>query len=243
MFNKITRKLITYFPGSSSKYLTPNKYAQTTDVTIEDDLVNITGYQQFQIDLKQNTLRPTGVNSQQKFNILNYFLKVNIQNASFMDIGCNNGMFVFMAYLFGASESRGYDIDTQYLKTAEAVKSKLDAGNVFFEERNLENIQGAFDFVLFLSMIHWVYNKTSLYGSLDAVIQHLASITNRCLIIEWVSEQDHKVQRDKHITYNKGVIKEPYDQIHFEKALNNHFTSVELLGINTPTRTVYAAWK
>jgi SAM-dependent methyltransferase len=243
MLQRTIVKTISKFKRAKGKYLTPNKYAQSTGVTVAHNFVSVTGYQQFSIDMNTKQLLPTGTNAQHKFNILNYFFRVNMPNARFLDIGSNNGMFVFLASLYGAKSAFGYDLDPEYVTTAQKVQEYVQLDGVRFYQENMNNIQEPADFLLFLSMIHWVYNKTEEYGSLDAVIEKLAALTNKCLIIEWVSEQDHKIVRDQHIAYNQEVIKEPYDFVHFDAALKMHFKSYELLGVNTPTRLVYAAWK
>lgn len=238
VLKKIFRRLST-----PAKYLDPNRHAERSQLIVSDSLLTVRGYQRFTVNRATHHIIPVGTNSITKYNILNEFLKRHIADVSFLDIGSNNGLFVFLAAHYGARHATGVDIDETYLGTAREISRLAKFNEVRFDNENFENVTVPADVVLFLSMLHWVYSKTSLYGSLEKIINHLAGLTRHCLIIEWISPDDHKIKRDCHLTYNQKIIVEPYDFDHFEQALKKHFGRYELLGVNTPTRLVYVAWK
>lgn len=243
MITAYVKKIVHCLSKGKKRYLTPNKFAARSRYEVADGSLKVFGYQQYEYDCTKKEIIPSGQNSIIKFDILNYFLKVNIKDATLLDIGSNNGLFVYLASLYGAKQATGYDIDEDYVKTSREVNKVFGYNNIKFDKKNFENIEEKFDYVIFLSMLHWVYNRTSFVGSLDKIIQKLADMTNKGLIIEWVSGDDHKIQNNKHLNHNLAVTTEAYTFENFDKALRKYFKHYELLGVNTPTRLVYVAWK
>eukprot|EP01012_Entosiphon_sulcatum_P037420 TRINITY_DN48006_c0_g1_i1.p1 TRINITY_DN48006_c0_g1~~TRINITY_DN48006_c0_g1_i1.p1 ORF type:complete len:250 (+),score=40.21 TRINITY_DN48006_c0_g1_i1:172-921(+) len=80
---------------------------------------------------------------------------------------------------------------------------------------------------------------TASEGSFENIFTYLASITNRYLLIEWVSPQDPAIGALKHISANADVQKEPYELERFLNAGDRFFGRIDARIDTTPTRCIY----
>lgn len=209
--------------------------------TVTGSSVRVGGYQPFTIDA-------LGVRYQgqytRKFNAINDFLKLRDLKTSVMDIGCSNGLCSFMAAKLGYDRVYAIDHDVECLQLIDNVQKMLQLDTIDTREFSFGNVvDEQADVVIACALIHWVYSCTSLFGSLDAIIEYLAALTTNTLIIEWVSPEDHAIRTFKHTSFNKEVIKEPYTKENFLKALSTHFSSYHLLCPSCATREVWVAQK
>jgi predicted Ser/Thr protein kinase len=99
------------------------------------------------------------------------------------------------------------------------------------------------DIVLAMALVHWVYSCTADFGSLDAVIKWLASISRHALVVEWVAPQDSAIANFKHTEFNQAVQSEPYTYAAFRAALGKYFPQVKYLGHVTDTRSLFLCKK
>lgn len=217
----------------------PNKYAREVGLEL---LVH--GYQEYSITA--NTIEPLPIDkslSRKQELVKRFFRKEFMKDKSVLDLGSNGGFFDFWAEQNDAAKITSLDIDEKYLKTIESVKSFWGFKNVNTVNANVQDWNEPADVVLAFAIIHWLYSCTSAYGSLDAVINKLASLTNYLLVIEWVAPEDAAIQNFGHIDFNSQIIDQPYSLAAFENALKSQFEKVEILAEVNPTRVVYVAFK
>ena len=93
-----------------------------------------------------------------------------------------------------------------------------------------------------LALVHWLYNCTATFGSLDAVIAHLARLARHALVVEWIAPDDPMVTFFGHLEWS-GADAGPYTRKTFEDALALHFGRVDTIGDVSPTRRLYLARK
>ena len=87
------------------------------------------------------------------------------------------------------------------------------------------------DIICALSIIHWIYSCTEVFGSLDLILKFLSKITRETLIIEWIEPEDEAINYFKHIDFNEKYVTDKYCKDLFIIALKKHFSSFESLGL------------
>ena len=217
----------------------PNKYAREAGIE-----VIVHGYQEYSIT--KNNIVPLSIDkslSRKQQLVERYFEPSFIKNKSVLDLGANGGFFDFWAEQNGALKITALDIDDNYLANIEKVKSILGFEKVYTIKTNVQEWNESADVVLAFALVHWLYSCTSSFGSLESVIDKLASLTNNLLIVEWIAPEDPAIQFFKHTDFNSEIVSKPYSLKTFEKALKNRFSKVEILAEVTPTRIVYVAFK
>lgn len=205
----------------------------------ENNIFHMTGYHIYDYDKTKKN--PIILKNQKQVNQLEYLLKIDYSNyESIQDIGCANG--AISLYLYFEKNLKNVsliDIDIQYIDNLKKLKefdSNLDIKLYNTEFRNWSNIS---DCTLVLSLIHWLYSATDSYGCLFEIITKIRSITNKCLIIEWIDNSDIVFSVLGHIDMNKCVHKTEYNKKNFLQALENNFSKIEYLGKTTETRELY----
>ena len=101
--------------------------------------------------------------------------------------------------------------------------------------------KGKADIVNALSIIHWIFSCTSIFGSMNKMISFLREITTEVLFIEWIDPDDEAIKYFKHLDYNKKNIEESYTYENFILELNKNFNSVNIIGETRSTRKLFKA--
>jgi serine/threonine protein kinase len=222
-------------------YNSANKYAKKPGIDFSNDVLEVHGYQEYVIS--KSVLLPLDPNLKIKQQILSrYFSPRFMQNRSLLDVGANGGFFSFWAKKNFSNKVYAIDTDSDYLEIVRRVRDELNYNEIQVINSNFINYSAPADNVLALALIHWVYSCTAVFGSLEAVVKKLASLTRYMLIVEWVDPTDDAIQFFHHLDWNKEYINEPYNLELFEKALANNFLSYQKIGNISPTRSIYVAF-
>ena len=114
--------------------------------------------------------------------------------------------------------------------------------NVSCENINVVDYKTPADTVFAFAIIHWIYSCSGFLGSLENVVKHLKSITNKCLYVEWIDPSDDCISAMlHHIDFNKDLTKQDYNKDNFVKYLQDNFSSISYLGVSkqSGTREIY----
>lgn len=172
--------------------------------------------------------------------------------SSIVDVGCNSGLMLAVAFQCGFTRLLGIEHDTKYqfisnrvidfcrLMNPTLVHPSSTCKPVHLSATQPTSIFKA-DVVLALAVVHWLYNCTADFGSLDAVIKTLGSMCDRALVVEWIDPRDHAIQTFNHVSADD--IREGYTQANFESALSKYFSKWTEQEDIHPTRKIYVALK
>ncbi len=219
----------------------PNKYTRPSGIEL-GKTITIHGYQEYEI--REGKVYPSKEDPplQRKQSLAVPFFDAKfLAGKTVLDIGANGGFFSFWAAASGAAQVTSLDMDEAYLTLIRKAQAHLGWGKIQPIHCLAQDWRTPADLVLAFAMIHWLYSCTADFGSLDAAIGHLAGLTKRILLIEWVEPGDPAILFFKHTEWNSAQAQGPYTLEAFEAALNKHFSRVEVLGITSPTRVLYAA--
>lgn len=176
--------------------------------------------------------------------------------SSIVDVGCNSGMMLAVAFQCGFTKLLGIEHDTDYQFIANRVidfcrlmsptlvhPSSVCKSHHLTAAHEEDGAGDGFraDVVLALALVHWLYNCTSHFGSLDAIVKTLGSMCDRALVVEWVDPKDHAVKTFNHVS--SADIQDGYTQAHFERALTRYFAQWSKQEDIHPTRKIYVAIK
>jgi cyclopropane fatty-acyl-phospholipid synthase-like methyltransferase len=175
---------------------------------------------------------------------LEYLKKVNFnEDSTLLDIGCANGV-IGLSLLFSKNFKNItlVDHDKEYITNINTLinwdnsrlKDKVNTVNTEFGKYNEPH-----DYVLVLSLIHWLYSATADYGCLFKVVEEIKKNVKVALFIEWIDNADPVFKVLHHIDFNPQIHKTPYNKENFLKALQDNFSSIQLLGKTTGTRELY----
>lgn len=205
--------------------------------------LKIRGYQNF--NLYKNKITELNEYLNTKFNLIQHYLEKFVKdnpNTSLLDIGCSNGCIGFNAWLQGYKDITLYDYDSEYINTVNKCIKFLGAdNNIKAESIDVQNINRKADIVTIFAVMHWIYSCTARYGSIFKIIEFLKGITNKHLLIEWISPQDKAIQQFKHLNFNKAIHVEQYSKNKFLEALHKNFPYVHKIGNTRSTREIYLA--
>jgi len=201
------------------------------------DRCEVGGYQSF--CLYKDKVVLTG-NYIGKFNYIKNFLKDHINECNSMtDIGASNGLISFIGYETGYSTIYALDHDIEYINLINAMITFLNINNVITQCYSFGQEHIKTDIVIAGALIHWIYSCTATYGNFDDIIKIFKNLVDKYLIIEWVDLVDDAIKSFKHISFNKHIISEDYNETNFVNSLNNYFTSVNKVFDVTNTRRLY----
>ncbi|MEA4813233.1 MAG: hypothetical protein VB108_11800 [Anaerolineaceae bacterium] len=222
----------------------PNKHARKADFKIFDHGMLVHGYQEFKITSDSLTLDPIDEYQIKKKEALNnVFQPNNFFKRTVLDLGGNSGFYSLWALKVGASSACVNDIDEEYIKILNAIKMTFKIQNLSTNNQNIQDITIKSDVVIALALIHWIYSCTASHGNLSDAIEHLASLCNYMLIIEWIDPLDPAISFFHHLDWNQSSITGPYNQEEFEKALSKNFPRWRRESDVTGTRSIYVAFK
>lgn len=227
---------------SNVKLLDLNKDWQQVRPTLNKvgDYFSITGYQDYNIS--KIKIVPISDNIKTKLSLMKSTIQSDILGKTISDIGCSNMFFGFLSYFYGATNVIGIDLDTDYLKQNNHLINQLLMKNVSCENINVVDYKTPADTVFAFAIIHWIYSCSGFLGSLENVVKHLKSITNKCLYVEWIDPSDDCISAMlHHIDFNKDLTKQDYNKDNFVKYLQDNFSSISYLGVSkqSGTREIY----
>lgn len=200
------------------------------------------GYQTF--DIKQNSVTPKNKDLIIKSNIVKPILEKYITNeTTFLDLGCANFYFGFLANVLGAKNITGVEVDKDYINIINKIVSDFSLKNIQIVEQNVQDYQTPHDVVNACAIIHWIYSCSASFGSIESVIDYFYNITNKFLIVEWIDNKDAAIKYFNHINYNSSDTKKDYNKESFLNNLTKRFSTIQFLGNTEPTRELYFATK
>lgn len=211
-------------------------------LTIQNNIINVDGYQQFSIINDLLITTSSKINNQ-----LNILKTINLDDSqSIIDIGCSNGFFAFWYLLNHPTKHITFmDHDQECIavihKILESMK-KLNTAKVLSHNFvSFLQTTETYDTIIMLSIIHWLYSCTTEICCLYAVIKNIRSKNNKTLIIEWVDNTDDAIKSFNHISFNKDQHKSDYNLNAFIDALKMNYKNVEFLSYtnNKKTRSIY----
>lgn len=204
-----------------------------------NDKIKVIGYQTFEID-KYNVYNPKRKLKTKCSNVIKILTENKNKCKSLIDYGCSQGYYSFYSYF------KGYkvyliDHDKEYIEQLNTIKNKLELDVSILNNKFSDNLDISADIVLFLGLIHWVYNCTDNFNSITNIINKLYTNVNKILIIEWIENNDNAIQTYNHISKSKSI-KEAYNIENFLKAISI-FHKIDVLPSNNITRKLYICYK
>ena len=199
------------------------------------------GYQKYYINVY--TKKPKALNfllSVKSDLIENFFLReicTSSDTYSFLDIGCNNGFFLYLARYYGLLKVTGIDID----KDLQKIHDNHIYPHIEFQAVDFNAYTRKSDIVMAMSLFHWMLGQAVDNGDdpdivMNNIFKKLALLTNVILIIEFVLSEDIKVKKYKHFNFSANI-----DD--YEISALQYFSRIEKIGNSSPTRPVYALYK
>ena len=199
---------------------------EVPSLKINNDKILVNGYQIFELNQKNNNV---DIKSRHKKinHILPIFKRILEKHncKSFADIGCNNGLYSFLALNIGYEKIYSLDHDVDCIKLInEIINLKNLSKTMLSKEYKFGDSMEKSDLVFCGAIIHWIFSLTAKFFNFDNIINYLMKYTNEYLIIEWISENDSSIRAFDHI--NKGINNgddknkyEEYNTENFEKAI------------------------
>ena len=210
--------------------------------SLNNEKIYFNGYQSFTID--KNSIVPNNIDLKNKSNILRPQIEKCVnENTTFLDLGCANFYFGFVAQQLNAKKVTGVELDKDYINIINIIINNLSLSNINVVECNVQDYVEPYDIVNAMAIIHWIYSCSAVMGSLKNIIKYFSKITNQTLFIEWIDNEDEAIKYFGHINYNKEFSAGDYNKENFLKYLNENFDSVQHIGNSIPTREIYIAKK
>jgi len=208
----------------------------------QNDVAILHGYQNF--ELTKNFITPKNNDLIIKDSIIRAQLEKYItKETDFLDLGCANLYFGFLANILGAKSVTGVEIDKEYVSTIDKVIKDFTLENVSMVESNVQDYNIPADVVNAAAIIHWIYSCSACMGSMEKIVKYFSDITRKVLIIEWIDNEDAAIQYFGHINYNNSHTENDYNKENFLKHMNKEFKEVTFLAKTEPTREIYVAIK
>jgi predicted RNA methylase len=200
----------------------------------ESNLISVFGYQKFTIDKSSLIIK-----SKLKFEKINRILEKIKYKKTFCDIGCSSGIVSILAYKNKFENITAIDHDSEYTDILKIINEKLNIKNINVITDSFGNDKNKYDVVFCGAIIHWIWSLTSNFNSFEKILNYLNNITNKILLIEWISENDHAIKSFGHITENK----ENYKTDSFEKTLIRYFKIIDKIETDNKNRILYITEK
>lgn len=221
----------------------PNKFARPARLELRNRTAVVHGYQEFVLARDAIRALPEDPSLQRKQELLAPFFQPRyLKHRTVLDLGAAAGFFCFWALQNGADSATALDIDEDYIRMMEEVRTKLGFNDLRVVRTNVAGWGEPGDVVLALALVHWVYSCTAVLGSLDSVVGKLAQLARHMLIVEWIDPGDPAIASFHHIEWNAEFVQGPYTLEAFEAALDRHFARHVIVGEISPTRRLYVAF-
>lgn len=212
--------------GSQSEY---------PELFIHSDYIEVKGYQQFKIT-NTNIIPYSKIT---KYTILTNIFN-NLERGSIMDMGCSAGLVSYILKFLEFPKIYSYDHDIEYLNLIDKINSHYGFNEIITRKYRFGQSLPKVDYMVMLAIIHWIYSSTALFGNFDSIFSYLKPFINKKLLIEWVDNLDGAIKSFNHISKNKSIITEEYNQSNFEKSLTKIIGPIEnKIIIDGSTRILY----
>jgi hypothetical protein len=155
-------------------------------------------------------------------------------------MGCSAGLVSFILKFQKFPQIYSYDHDIEYLELIDKVNNHYNFTEITTRKYRFGQSLPKVDYILMLAIIHWIYSATALFGNFDSIFNYLKPFINKKLLIEWIDIKDPAILSFNHISKNKSIITEDYNQSNFEKSLTEIIGPIEQkIEIDGPTRILY----
>lgn len=239
----LTKEGWTHFEEMLNSLVATNKKwtletADIDEVVIEKERVEVRGYQNYDLTpfkIEALNIGHSWTLSRKKFQLINNTLK-KIQGETFLDIGCNLGMYVFLARIEHQLKSTGLDYNKAYIQQCNQIDKVLGLG-CKFKTQSFSDIGDTFDIVSCLGLIHHLYQRTESYNGLGQILSVLRDITKKYLIVEFPTEHDPK--SNEWIDFDANGTDREYSLRKFLEVSRKKYQRVTYLGSVTDNRPIY----
>ena len=238
----IIKKLINLFVNKNKLCFSPNQHAPKPSMRVMNNAIQVNGYQKYIINKDNIIPAISSYDLDKKTTLLKKFYQTDfIKNKTFLDLGAASGYFTFMAVLNQAKHATAIDIDKSHLEIINNITKQYNIKNITTISDNIDQYKGKADIVNALSIIHWIFSCTSIFGKMENMISFLRKITGKVLFVEWIDPSDEAIQYFKHLDYNNETSDNSYNYDNFISELNKQFSSVEMIGKTRNTRKIFKA--
>jgi hypothetical protein len=158
-----------------------------------------------------------------------------------IDIGCSNGLVLFLSNFLGYQKIYGLEHETECVELINNIKNELNYNNIYPKKYSFGDIiDEQVDIICMFAIIHWIYGCTANFYCFDDIFKYIKKYVKKYLLIEWVSETDNVISKNTHINYNKNEIKEEYNLKNFERSLIQNIGKIEnIIHLEKNTRFLY----
>jgi SAM-dependent methyltransferase len=223
---------------------TPNQHARPAALDLTPSSATFCGYQDFVLTPHAVQVSPVDQSLQRKYELLRRVLAPSlVSGRTVLDLGANSAFFSFLALQNGATGATAVDIDPIYPANVNRAAAALGFDQMVAHQGNVADWRQPADIVVALALVHWLHNCTATFGTLGAVIDHLAALTGYALIVEWIDSDDPMIAFFDHLGWNPAGQPGPYEREIFERELAARFARIVPLGEVSPTRRLFLAFK
>lgn len=223
---------------------TPNQHARPPRLSLTASSASFSGYQDYVLTRHGLHVMPVDGSLARKHDLLKPVLAPSlVAGRTVLDLGANSAFFSFLALQEGAAGATAVDLDAAYVAQVAHAARALGFDGLSVAHANISDWREPADVVIALALVHWLYNCTSAFGTVGAVVRHLAGLARHALIVEWVEPDDPMVTFFGHLEWTGDAPAGPYTRKAFERELASHFARLETIGDVSATRRLYVARK
>jgi hypothetical protein len=217
---------------------------ENSKFVFSESSVKVSGYQVYQITKTPVSITFDGHKQKKQVELINKVIFT--PGKTLLDFGCSNGLIGINTLLkYSLKNVTLVDHDIQVINNLTSLQKwdPMFTDKIFPVKSSFDKYTAKHDYVLALSIIHWLYSATSDSGCLFKIISSFRNLTNCALIIEWIDPSDAGIKHLHHLDLNKSIQKTPYNKDNFIKALELSFSHFEKLGDSVAnTRELYVAY-
>jgi 2-polyprenyl-3-methyl-5-hydroxy-6-metoxy-1,4-benzoquinol methylase len=159
-------------------------------------------YQQFELDEESQLLRPSGKHKT-KHDLLNPFME-KLDGLDVLEIGCDKGLYTYMACKAGASSIVANDIRLDLVDYRNLMFRILDmpvtnTSENLFEDMTQEPKQ--YDYVMALAVLHQIKN-----GNMEGRIAHIQKMSRFGTLLEFCEDYQEKLGPTWNLSRFKRIV-------------------------------------
>lgn len=211
-------------------------------ISEQDKYINVTGYHTYQISKCVDSAYCIKHDNKKLLEFKDALKRANYTDINtILDVGTCGGLYAFETLnLFPASSIVGIDHDHQYILELNKLKNLLDENRVSYVHQKMSEITNAtYDIVYAFAIIHWIYSRTELYGSIERIIFELCKLSNKYVAVEWVGLDDPAMLSFKHLEYNTDYHIDTYTEENFLDAIKKFGTIEFVVDSYSLSRKIY----